>query len=345
MNEQEPEDLDAGQSPLGNDEGSVPFARPVTEFAAIPSEEARLAPLAGSPPPRPRIWTVFAVAVTAFVAAPIAVVVYMLGFTSIGSEALRTSSLLDELAKKPTILLGTVVTSLAVLFLLATLGALLSPVPWRQRLRLTAPAMTPGQLLIGAVGAVTIGVACSMADALGFLPRSSTLESLGGAMTSLPSEHFIWAVLVIGIMPGIAEEFLFRGYIQTRLSQRWPAGWSVGVASFLFAAYHMDLGQGLFAFGAGVYFGWLAERAGSIIPAMLAHTANNTVSVLLSKFIPEPEGRLVHWALLIAAVLIAAWCIRHLRRREAPVLQAPASLAVIPDAAATVETNASSDKS
>jgi membrane protease YdiL (CAAX protease family) len=257
--------------------------------------------------------------VMAFVVVSVVGAVYLFGFTSIGSGRVSGGNLLEEVAKRPMTMLGMLVTSLVVLFMLAMFGALLSPVPWRQRLRLTAPALSRGQMVIGAVGAIAIGAVFTLADALGLLPRSSTLESLAEALAGLTGEHFIWAVLIIGIMPGMSEEFLFRGYIQTRLSQRWRIGWSIAAAALMFAVYHMDFSQGLLAFGMGLYLGWLAERAGSIVPAILAHSANNTVAVLVSGSKADFESELLCWGLLILAAVVVLWCLRQLRRGDAVI--------------------------
>ena len=47
--------------------------------------------------------------------------------------------------------------------------------------------------------------------------------------------------LMIGATPAICEELLFRGYIQTRLVRSLGPLLGVGIASFLFAAFHLDL--------------------------------------------------------------------------------------------------------
>src|SRR5438067_2099052 len=81
----------------------------------------------------------------------------------------------------------------------------------------------------------------------------------------------IVGIVVIGIMPGIGEELLCRGYIQTRLSQRWGRTVSILVTAILFAILHMDPLQSTFAFGLGVYLGLITERTGSLRPAMVCH--------------------------------------------------------------------------
>ena len=50
-----------------------------------------------------------------------------------------------------------------------------------------------------------------------------------------------------GLGPGFGEELLFRGYIQTRLRQRWPRLVALAVTACLFGFIHFDLVQGAFA--------------------------------------------------------------------------------------------------
>jgi len=89
------------------------------------------------------------------------------------------------------------------------------------------------------------------------------------------------------------EEFLFRGYIQGRLDQRWNSGKSVFggkvgpaliVAAALFALGHFITKPMLFRFGTffpALLFGWIKERSGSVAGPILFHAlANVTIFIL-----------------------------------------------------------------
>jgi membrane protease YdiL (CAAX protease family) len=110
--------------------------------------------------------------------------------------------------------------------------------------------------------------------------------------------------VLIGAAAPIAEELFFRGYCQTRLSERWGPAVGVGVTSVLFGVFHMNLVQGLCAGVIGVYFGWSAERSGSVRPAMLAHMANNTFALALAMAAgPGPPEGTEGGGLALAVVL------------------------------------------
>jgi hypothetical protein len=103
------------------------------------------------------------------------------------------------------------------------------------------------------------------------------------------------------IMPGLAEELTYRGAIQPGLNQvlgrPWKllgaqVGWGWIIASVVFWAPHafrVDEQLHLSFYWptltmqlvAGLTFGWLRERSGSLLPPMLAHNLVNVLWTLL----------------------------------------------------------------
>jgi membrane protease YdiL (CAAX protease family) len=76
----------------------------------------------------------------------------------------------------------------------------------------------------------------------------------------------------------VAEELLFRGFLQGSLEAkhgRWPA---IVVTSLLFAVLH-DPWRFVPVFFIGALLGYLASRGGSIYYAMVAHAVTNSTSV------------------------------------------------------------------
>jgi len=257
-----------------------PILLPKEPYA--PPEE----PPVPSRPRRPRIWTVFAAfalsQVLGFVAAGIVIFTLLLissqgaglGNPSHGETALET------ILASPTGLLGSLLATMIVFASVALMGALVSPVPWRKRLRLQGMGASPLAVLVALCGILAVGLVLDALDTLEALPHSPVLEMLGGFVAELSGPTLWAAVLIIGISPGIAEELLFRGYIQTRLSKRWGPGWAILATSLLFGLNHWDLVQGTFAVAIGIYLGYLTERTGTLWPAMFCHAANNALATL-----------------------------------------------------------------
>lgn len=265
-------------------------------------------------PPRPRVWTVFVVSALGAGLGLVLSTIYLVAVMS-SRRAGRFSheQILQELAQSPGMMFGLLSVTLCSLMLVTLVAAFLSPVCWYRRLRLVSPAMSTGRIGVAATGAVALGTVFTMAYALGLLPRSNTLEPLGQAMAGLSGANLVWGVLVIGVLAGVAEEGLFRGYMQTRFTQRWGASLSIFLTALMFAAYHMDLSQGILALAMGIYLGFVAEWARSIIPAMIGHAANNTIGVLATAGLPEPESPWLLWLLLVVGLVVLWLCLLHLR--------------------------------
>ena len=86
--------------------------------------------------------------------------------------------------------------------------------------------------------------------------------------------------IVMALVPAFCEEFLFRGAVLTNLLPfgRVPA---ILISSLLFAMMHQNAEQILYAFAAGILFGVIYERSGSIWNCFFLHLFNNFASFAL----------------------------------------------------------------
>ncbi len=80
----------------------------------------------------------------------------------------------------------------------------------------------------------------------------------------------------------LAEEMVFRVVIYRRLRRSVSARWAIGISSVLFALYHGNLPQGLYALLMGAVLAVLMECYGSAGAPVTAHMAANTASVVLT---------------------------------------------------------------
>ena len=95
-------------------------------------------------------------------------------------------------------------------------------------------------------------------------------------------------VLVVGVLPAIGEEFVFRGVVQ-RIFSKWTRNEHLGIliAAFLFSAMHIQF-YGLFPrFFLGVLFGYLLLWSGSIWLPVFGHFVNNASAVIVFYFTDE----------------------------------------------------------
>jgi membrane protease YdiL (CAAX protease family) len=90
-------------------------------------------------------------------------------------------------------------------------------------------------------------------------------------------------LLAVALAPAICEEVVFRGALLRGLASRIPPLAALVISSAMFALYHVRPVQMLPTFTLGLSLGLLSLRAGSILPAVIAHFLNNTMAILVSR--------------------------------------------------------------
>ena len=87
--------------------------------------------------------------------------------------------------------------------------------------------------------------------------------------------ELLWVILIIAIIPAIAEEFLFRGLVQRSLEKSITPLRGAVVTGVLFGAYHLNPGSFIPLAVLGIYLGFLVMRADSLWVSVAAHFYNN----------------------------------------------------------------------
>lgn len=136
-------------------------------------------------------------------------------------------------------------------------------------------------------------VATRMEDALG--------ETFGRGL--------VVAVLVIAVVPAVAEELLFRGLLLRSLRGSFGAAAAVAVSAAAFGAFHLSPHRFLPQAVLGALLGVLALRSGSLWPAVVAHAAHNGLAVVLLDAGLGDEA-IPPWTILPAAAVAAGALLR-----------------------------------
>ena len=97
-------------------------------------------------------------------------------------------------------------------------------------------------------------------------------------------------IAVICLFGPFIEELLFRGSIQKLLLKDHSPMKAILITALIFVVIHINPAQVVNAFFLGLLLGWLFYRTGSLWPSICAHILNNSLSVLLSKALPETEN-------------------------------------------------------
>lgn len=96
-------------------------------------------------------------------------------------------------------------------------------------------------------------------------------------------------ILVIGLMPGVCEELMHRGFLLTAYERRGSYR-AVVFVSILFGLFHFDITNLIGPIFLGLVFGYYVVRTGSIFAGMLAHFLNNAVAEVIQYLWADPAS-------------------------------------------------------
>lgn len=127
-------------------------------------------------------------------------------------------------------------------------------------------------------------------------------------------------ILAIAITGPILEEVLFRGAITQALLRQYAPTKAILVSALLFGVFHINPAQILPACLVGILLAWTYYKTASLIPCILMHIVNNSLSIYLSSRYPEVENLdelfdgTTYLAVTLGALLILLGTWAYMRR-------------------------------
>lgn len=242
-------------------------------------------------PPPPRIWTAF---FAVLVAIPMAVTVWLvigLGWIVAlhGPDVFRDQASLpkrlEAITMTPAGLVGMVIPGQAVFLAVALFGAALSPQPWRERLRLVGGRLPVWTWIPLSLASPAVAHLTSIGLSQLFEAPSDHLQQMEDLFRRFDERWLPLLFLLVAGLPGIAEELLFRGYVQSRLTRAWPPVFAITLCGLMFGAAHFDPMHSIAVVPLGIWLGLVAYRCDSLWPAILGHVANNAFALIMLRFI------------------------------------------------------------
>jgi len=201
------------------------------------------------------------------------------------SIVLAVYALLGTLAQAASPLLGLTWSEAFGLLLPAVLAAAGSNLKVGPALRLTRRPRAGWLALaiaIGVAGSFTAGALMSLTSLL--LPaRWMELFDVSKLFEGRPPLERAALGLVAATLAPLCEEVAFRGWLLTALRTRHGTRVALATSAILFALMHLDPVRFAALVVLGLLYGWLAWRAGSVWPAVVAHAANNGLGLLLAE--------------------------------------------------------------
>lgn len=117
-------------------------------------------------------------------------------------------------------------------------------------------------------------------------------------------------IVCIAVFGPILEELLFRGAITKVLLKKYSPTEAIVISGLIFGIFHLNPVQIVGACLSGFLFAWIYYRTGSLIPGILIHILNNSLSVWLGLNYADVDttaellGEPVYMICLVAAVLL-----------------------------------------
>lgn len=133
------------------------------------------------------------------------------------------------------------------------------------------------------IGRILLFTFCIM-PAISLINAVSTIfvENHAAATMEVVISNPLWVnVLLIGIVPGICEEYLFRGLIFNGYSKKNPVR-AMLMSSLLFGLIHMNVNQFLYAFVMGMVLCLLVYATKTVASSMIAHCFFNSYNVIMA---------------------------------------------------------------
>ncbi|MBR7116514.1 MAG: CPBP family intramembrane metalloprotease [Clostridia bacterium] len=143
---------------------------------------------------------------------------------------------------------------------------------------------------------------------------SLLLGALGMTGNTVEDAPLYEMILLHALIPSVLEEMLFR-YLPMKLLAPYSRRACVIISSLYFAVVHMSLYQLPYAFAAGLIFIIIDLACESVLPSVILHFINNTVSVLFIKYGENPDFALWFVIIMVALALVSLIPI-IIRRKE-----------------------------
>lgn len=122
----------------------------------------------------------------------------------------------------------------------------------------------------------------------------------------LNAANFLRSLLIVAVIPALAEETLFRGYLQPKLARRWSPATAIFVTALLFATLHFNPDALIPLFLVGVLLGLAAWHTGGILLPIVLHFVNNAMAVAVYFAMPDLTDTSAHegsWGVSLLALV------------------------------------------
>ncbi len=116
-----------------------------------------------------------------------------------------------------------------------------------------------------------------------WISHSRALEEFGRQIEAQLAGSSVWLVLLLmAVVPAVAEEFFFRGFLLSGMSSGLKKWSSICLVAVIFGIYHFMIDRLPVTAIMGVVLGYLCWQSRSILPGMFVHAMHNGSMIVLS---------------------------------------------------------------
>ncbi len=166
---------------------------------------------------------------------------------------------------------------------------------------------------------ILLGLAVQLAVSYVLYFILSLLPAVAEAYSSLLSPLLSLspaAIIYVGLLSPIGEEFIFRGLILGYAKEHAPFYAANVLQAVLFGFFHGNLVQGIYAFLLGLLIGYLIQLSGSVFSGIVFHSALNFAGLYLERLIPEALSPVIKLVLMVLAAALCVWIVKALKRQR-----------------------------
>ena len=125
-------------------------------------------------------------------------------------------------------------------------------------------------------------------------------------------ENGLWfTIFVVGVLPGICEEVMFRGFILSALRKK-GLWYGIILSAILFGSFHLDPFRFLPVTLLGIWLGYLAVKTNSLYVPILAHFAQNSLAILITNYAEKvsfikfiiKDDEIAYWVVIPALLIL-----------------------------------------
>ncbi len=133
-------------------------------------------------------------------------------------------------------------------------------------------------IILGCVGNI------GLSRLLSLLPLDNIIGSYEDTQDILLAGRLIIQIISVTILVPITEELIYRGLVCERTKRLLGEKAAIMISAGLFALFHFNLLQGIYAFIVGIVLGYIYLKYDNILYGILLHGVANLTAVLVNYF-------------------------------------------------------------